>query len=74
MPERAGYRRIRLERWGGEHDHSTHWNYRVKAGRVQVQLTVMRHRYPMSPDRWVVQPHLIVDRKNGRGWHGERAA
>lgn len=57
-----------IERWSSGDTHgSVIRNWRLRFWRVQVQVTLMRHCGPLSPDRWVLQPHLIYDRKGGRG-------
>ena len=61
---RAGYRVERFKRWTWQREGSTGWNWRLRFWRAQMQLTVMRHRSALSsPDRWVIQPHFIYDRK-----------
>ena len=37
---------------------------RIKLGRFQFSLTAYKHTYATAPDRWVVQPCLIRDRKS----------
>lgn len=55
------------------------WNWRW--GRVQLGLTIYRHRCPATtwrgalPDRWVVHPRFVYDRKVrvGASREGRRA-
>lgn len=46
-----------------DHPAVIQWHRRV--GRFQFRLTVYRHRYFRSADRWVFQPQLTYDRKRG---------
>jgi hypothetical protein len=39
------------------------WSRRLRLGRWRVGYHVYRHTYAQSPDRWVFQPYLTVDRK-----------
>lgn len=42
------------------------WTREFRVGRLRVMLTVLKHRYPTSADRWVVQTSTVYDRKDGR--------
>ncbi len=53
---------------------SMRWSNQKRWGRLQLSLTIYRHITPWAyepfgpverhPDRWVIQPSLIYDRKN----------
>lgn len=51
--------------WTVDRHKSKTWNWRVKFWRLQLQLTVHRHGGGTS-DRWVLQPHVVYDRKQQR--------
>ena len=42
------------------------WLGGKKFGRLQLSLIVYRHHYRNSPDRWVIQPCIVYDRKDNR--------
>lgn len=42
---------------------SDRWQERWRLGRFEIDLLLVRHRYPTSPDRWVFRPGFIFDRK-----------
>lgn len=49
-------------------DGTESWRWRRRFGRVQLGLFVYRHhplntRAPQLPDRWVVHPTFVYDRK-----------
>lgn len=39
------------------------WRWHVRLGRTQLSLRIYRHG-GQSPDRWVVQPGIVYDRKS----------
>lgn len=53
----------RFRHWIYDHGESRSWNWHIRLGRVQVQLTV-HHHGGGSSDRWVIQPHFVYDRKS----------
>ena len=53
--------RVRPDRSTG--NNSDQWSFRWIVGRVQIGCTVFQHHYPVHPDRWVVQPSFVYDRK-----------
>jgi len=44
---------------------SRHWQWKRKFWRIEVGFHCWQHVYsmPSSPDRWVIKPHVIYDRK-----------
>lgn len=52
--------------WVIKDGNSTSWRGRIRFWRIELMYTVHRHTYPQSTtgDRWVIQPHLIYDRKS----------
>jgi hypothetical protein len=58
----AGYQRVRFDRWTSAREGSMTWNWRVRFWRLQLHLTVIRHRSHL-PDRWVIKPDFVYDRK-----------
>lgn len=54
------------KKWGlevgtlGQH---WYWGKKYPRLRLQVSVTVYRHVYPRSSDRWVIQPVVLYDRK-----------
>lgn len=51
--------------WKWKRDGTAGYGVRLRIGRLQIGGRLMRHRYPRpeSPDRWVLQPDLVYDRK-----------
>ncbi len=40
------------------------WQRRWRVGRVQIGYRVMRHRFPLTTDRWVFHPSFVYDCKH----------
>lgn len=39
------------------------WMKSLRVGRLHLEIVVLRHRYATGPDRWVIQPSIVYDRK-----------
>lgn len=61
----------RLHFWQSDREGSHGWHADLRLGRFGLDCHVYRHRYiEDSPDRWVVQPSLVYDRKLESGEQG----
>jgi hypothetical protein len=44
-------------------ERSERWFKQWQIGRLRLSWKIYRHRYAVGPDRWVIQPTIVYDRK-----------